>query len=108
VVDQVYNKPYANVYLASFGPFAGKHKDHPYIIDIVREGIRKFIDIHVLCYSEAITAEICFVGSVAKAFEDIIKEELAASNLTYGRVLAKPVNKLIAYHIDHIGVLQHT
>jgi hypothetical protein len=48
------------------------------------------------------------VGSVAKAFEDIIKEELAASNLKFGRVLAKPINNLIEYHINHIGVLEHT
>jgi N-acetylglucosamine kinase-like BadF-type ATPase len=108
VVERVYNQPYANVYLASFGPFAGKHKDHPYIIEIVREGIRKFIDIHVLCFNEAASAQVSFVGSVAKAFEDIIKEELAASNLNFGRVLAKPVNNLIEYHIKHIGVLEHT
>jgi glucosamine kinase len=102
----VYNQPYANVYLASFGPFAGKHKDHPYIIEIVREGIRKFIDIHVSVLCRSASAEVSFVGSVAKAFEDIIKEELAISNLKFGRVLAKPVNKLIDYHIKHIKVLE--
>lgn len=108
VVDRVYNKPYANVYLAGFGAFAGKHKDHPYIKEMVRDGVRKFIDIHVLCFTEASNAEISFVGSVAKAFEDIIREELAASGLTFGRVLAKPVNSLIEYHIEHIKVLEHS
>jgi glucosamine kinase len=108
VVERVYNQPYANVYLANFGPFAGKHKDHPYIIEIVREGVRKFIDVHVLCYEHAKTAQVSFVGSVAKAFEDIIKEELTVSGLEFGRVLAKPVNRLIDYHIKHIGVLEHS
>ncbi len=108
IIDRVYNKPHANVYLASFGPFAGKHKDHPYIIELVREGIRKFIDVHVLCYPEAHTEQVSFVGSVAKAFEDILKEELAKSNCKFGRVLAKPVNNLVQYHINYMNVLAHT
>jgi N-acetylglucosamine kinase-like BadF-type ATPase len=106
ILDRVYKQPHANVYLASFGPFAGKHKDHPHIINIVREGIGKFIDIHVLCYANAYDVEVNFVGSVAKAFEDIVREELAARSLHFGRVLAKPVNNLINYHINYIGVLQ--
>ena len=107
VINRVYNEPHANVYLASFGPFAGKHKDHPYIVNLVRDGIRKFIDIHVLCFAEAPNVPICFVGSVAKAFEDILKEELKKSNLKFGRVLAKPVNNLVNYHIKFMGVLAH-
>lgn len=107
VFDYVYNKPHANVYLASFGPFAGKHKDHPYITKIAREGVGKFIDIHVLCYPESSDVEICFVGSVAKAFEDIIKEELEARNLTFGKVLAKPVNSLVKYHLEFLNILDY-
>lgn len=105
IFDRVYNQPHANVFLASFGPFAGKHKDHPYIKDLVRDGIRKFIDIHVKCYPECATVNVNFVGSVAKAFEDIIQEELAKDNIKFGRVLAKPVNSLIKYHIDFMHVL---
>lgn len=105
-IDRVYNEPNANVYLASFGPFAGKHKDHPYIKELVAESIRTFIDIHVLCFAEAKEAEVSFVGSVAKAFEDIIKEELKAAGLTFGHVLAKPVNSLVDYHIKFLGVLE--
>jgi N-acetylglucosamine kinase-like BadF-type ATPase len=106
VINRVYTQPHANVYLASFGPFAGKHKDHPYIQAIVREGIAKFINIHVLCYPEAHHVEVNFVGSVAKAFEDILREELSAQQLTFGRVLAKPVNNLVSYHIHFMGILQ--
>jgi N-acetylglucosamine kinase-like BadF-type ATPase len=106
IFDRVYNQPHANVFLASFGPFAGKHKDHKYIKALVRNGIRKFIDIHVKCYPESATVNVNFVGSVAKAFEDIIQEELAKDNIKFGRVLAKPVNSLIKYHIDFMHVLQ--
>jgi glucosamine kinase len=107
IFDRVYNQPHANVYLASFGPFAGKHKDHPHIKSLVRDGIRKFIDVHVKCYPESANVSVSFVGSVAKAFEDIIKEELAKDKLKFGRVLAKPVNNLIAYHLDFMKILDH-
>ncbi len=106
IFDRVYNQPHANVFLASFGPFAGKHKDAKYIKALVRNGIRQFIDIHVKCYPECATVNVNFVGSVAKAFEDIIQEELAKDHIKFGRVLAKPVNSLIKYHIDFMHVLQ--
>ena len=105
IFERVYNQPNANVYLASFGPFAGKHKDHPHIKALVRNGIRKFIDAHVKCFKESATVKVNFVGSVAKAFEDVIREELAKDNLHFGRVLAKPVNSLIAFHIDYMRIL---
>lgn len=108
VVKRVYSMPHANVYLASFGPFAGKHSEDPYIRDIVREGVRKFIDIHVLCFQDSPNVPVSFVGSVAKAFESILIEELHRVNLSFGRVLAKPVNNLVAYHINILGVLEHT
>ncbi|HKL39936.1 MAG TPA: hypothetical protein VJ894_04615, partial [Cryomorphaceae bacterium] len=47
VVDRVYMKPHANVYLASFMKFITGFKSEPYIQDILSEGIGKFLDIHV-------------------------------------------------------------
>lgn len=105
IINRVYNQPHANVFLASFGTFAGKHHEHPYIKGIVREGIRKFIDIHVLCFPESATVPVCFVGSVAKAFEDIVREELDRVGANFGRVLAKPVNQLVQYHLKYMNVL---
>lgn len=106
IITSVYNKPHANVYLASFGPFAGKHADHPYIKAIVKEGFDKFISIHVACYPEAKDVPISFVGSVAKIYEDILTVSLSEVGYTKGRVLAKPVNYLVAYHIEFMKILE--
>jgi len=105
IFNRVYHQPHANVYLASYGTFAGKHHEHPYIQEIVREGIRKFIDIHVLCFKQATHIPVNFVGSVAKGFEQIVREELSKVNCTFGRVVAKPVNNLVQYHINYLNVL---
>ena len=65
IFDAVYNKPNANVFLGSFGPFAGKHAQHPYVREIILEGFLKFIHIHVACFPEAKDVQISFVGAVA-------------------------------------------
>lgn len=106
IIGSVYHKPFANVYLAGFGPFAGKHADHPYIKGLVKEGFTKFIEIHVMCFENAPHVPVSFVGSVAKVYEDILTECLDDFGLRKGKVLAKPVNHLIKYHINFIKILE--
>jgi len=106
IFDSVYNKPNANVYLASFSRFAGDHADSPYIQAIVRDGFEKFLEVHVRCFEEARSgAPANFVGSVAKAFEGILRECCTDMGITYGRTQAKPVNRLVEYHINVLRVL---
>lgn len=106
IIHNVYNEPHANVYLAEFSRFAGDHAGHSWIRAIVANGFARFIDIHVKCFEEAETAEVNFVGSVAKQFEDILKTEIRKAGLNYGRTQAKPVNLLVNYHIERLGVLE--
>lgn len=106
IINRVYNEPHANVYLAEFSRFAGEHAGHSWIRATVAEGFAKFLDIHVKCFRQAADAEVNFVGSVAKQFEDILKKEVAKAGLIYGRTQAKPVNLLVNYHIQRIGVLE--
>ncbi|NVK04436.1 MAG: ATPase [Flavobacteriia bacterium] len=106
VIQRVYNEPHANVYLASFSRFAGDHAGHSWIRAMVANGFAKFIDIHVRCFEEAHDAEVNFVGSVAKQFEDILKTEVKKAGFTYGRTQAKPVNLLVKYHIERLRVLE--
>lgn len=106
IFHHVYHQPHANVYLASFSRFAGDHSDSPYIQAIVRDGFQKFLEIHVLCFSEAREgAPVNFVGSVAKAFEGLLKDCCEKMSITYGRTQAKPVNRLVDYHLHVLRVL---
>lgn len=106
ILEKVYNQKHANVYLASFSKFAGEYSKHSYIKNIVKEGFQKFLKIHVLCFNEAKNrVPVSFVGSVAKAFESILIEECSNLNINYGRTQAKPVNLLVGYHIEKLGIL---
>ncbi len=105
VTDAVYNKPHANVYLASFGPFAGKWTAHPYIKEVVKDGFDKFIDIHISCFPNMKQLPVSFVGSVAKIYEDTLTDCLHERGYKKGKVLAKPINSLIQYHLDVLDIL---
>lgn len=106
ILENVYHREHANVYLASFSRFAGKHSETPYIQKIVRKGFRKFLEIHVMCFEEAkIGVPVNFVGSVAKAFESILREECERLKISYGRTQAKPVNLLVQYHLKTLDIL---
>ncbi|MCH8554094.1 MAG: ATPase [Schleiferiaceae bacterium] len=107
IITSVYNRPHANVYLASFSRFVGKHASHPYFRKMVKEGFEHFTDIHICCFKEAVerNVKINFIGSVAFHFQDILKEVLAEKSLLFGRVIAKPAQALVNYHIEHLKVL---
>ncbi len=104
IINTVYNKPNANVYLASFGPFAGKHNKHPYVKNIMQDAFKKFLDIHVACFKEAKNVPISFVGSVAKNNEDILTQCLNDFGFKKGKVLAKPVDALVQYHLKKLNI----
>lgn len=105
IITSVYSKPNANVYLASYSRFAGKHMDHPYIKDIVREGFAKFADIHIACFPNCKEVPIHFVGSVGAIFHEILEDVLAERHFTLGQIMRKPVDGLIKYHIEYLGIL---
>ena len=50
IVDRVYREPNANVFIASFMPFIAKHKAHPFFSEMVFNGFKHFMKVHVCCY----------------------------------------------------------
>lgn len=106
IITSVYNKPNANVYLASFSRFAGKHMEHPYVKKIVREGFEKFADIHIACFSNCKLVPVHFVGSVGAIFHEILEDVLAERNMKLGQIMRKPVDGLIKYHLEYLKVLE--
>ncbi|MDE0985973.1 MAG: ATPase [Schleiferiaceae bacterium] len=105
VITSVYNKPNANVYLASFSRFAGKHMHTTYVQEIIREGFSKFADIHIACFDNCREVPVHFVGSVGSIFQDILLEVLEERGMKLGQILRKPVDGLIKYHLEYLRVL---
>ena len=101
IVDRVYMKPHANVYLASFMKFISSFKSEPYVQDMILEGIGKFIDIHVTCYRDFDKIKTHFIGSVAYYHEDILRQAAEMRNVQVGKIIKKPIDGLYDYHIKN-------
>jgi hypothetical protein len=98
IVENVYKKSDANVYIASFMPTLVRHKDLEYSQYIIREGFQNFIDIHVKCYNNYLEYEVNFVGSLAFLFKKELTSICAENKISVGCIIQRPLDKLVKYH----------
>lgn len=94
-IKRVYHEPEASKYLAEFTKFAGEHLAHPYIQNLIKDSFSDFLQAFVLRYKDCRTLPVSFVGSVAFAFQDLLRESLEAEGLTLGKVMQSPAEGLI-------------
>lgn len=100
VLEHVYLKPYANVYLASFMSFIKDHETHEYFQNLLREGMGSFMDIYIKSHPKHSLVKTHFTGSVAFHFENILREEAASRDIHVGEVIKEPIDRLVAYHLN--------
>jgi glucosamine kinase len=98
ILDAVYKKPLPNRYIAGFTMFLAENRGHYMIENMIEDGFRDFFSIHLSFYPESGKMPLCFTGSVAFGFQDILKELCKSFGWQAGRFLAKPMEGLIAYH----------
>ena len=94
-IDRVYHQPEASKYLAGFTRFAGEHKDHPFVRQLVKGCLDDFIEVFVMRYQDCHKLPVGFVGSVAYHFQDILQGCLVSRGLQLDKVLASPMAGLI-------------
>ncbi len=100
ILENVYRKPLANKYLASFVEFLIENRGHFMIENIIEDGFNEFFFNHLYKYRESWTMPIHFVGSVAFGFKDVLKEICNAYELQLGKIIKTPIDGLIQYHKD--------
>lgn len=98
ILENVYKKPLANRYLASFAIFLAENRGHYMIENIIEDGLNDFFFTHLYKYRESWTLPIHFTGSIAYGFRDVLKELCATYELELGKVLKAPMDGLIDYH----------
>lgn len=104
IIDQVYRQPDANRYLASYAEFLGRHQQHPFVRELVKTAFATFLKRHVLRFGYALQYPVHSVGSIAYYFYDIWQDALAEHQLEAGRVITRPIENLVTYHLSG-GVL---
>ncbi len=92
-----------NVYLSSFATFFSENREHFYIKKLVAEAFTELIRRHILKYEGCHHLPVSFVGSIAHYFQEILQMCLEENDLRFGRVIRKPIDSLVAYHLAHLN-----
>jgi len=100
ILDAIYKQPMPNRFLASFAIFLSENRGHYMIENIIEDGINDFFFTHICKYTESWTLPIHFIGSVAEAFKDVIKDMCNSYELQLGKILKNPMEGLVKYYIS--------
>jgi len=104
IMDNVYMKPDANVYLASFMRFIAEHKEDPYIDNMITEGLKDFIDVHVCSYPDHKEVPVHFIGSIGYFFEAQLRKAAEHYGIKLGTITRKPIDGLVDYHLNNEAI----
>ncbi|AIM37168.1 hypothetical protein ACFX5U_10060 [Sphingobacterium sp. SG20118] len=102
ILEKVYNSPQPTIFLNSFSDFVLENKNHPFIIQIVKNGFRLYLKTFIKpLYKEHPDNHVNFTGSVAANFESLLKEvAIEEFNLSIGTITKEPIHNLIKYYIN--------
>lgn len=100
----VYQKPLANAYLASFSKFVYEHRNEAFVHNLIYTSMSEFFENQVLPNPEARSCEVNFIGSVAHFYEDIIRAAASNYHLNVGHIVQKPIDALVDYHKKYLFI----
>ncbi|WP_020402511.1 hypothetical protein [Gracilimonas tropica] len=99
ILENVYKKPNANRFVASFSQLLGDHADHPFIREIVKKGFEDFADKQLAYFSGIKGANVGFVGSIAAVHKETLEQVLNERELNLSIIVRKPIERLVEYHV---------
>ncbi len=106
VLDNIYNKPQPNRFLASFTPFLLKHAEEPLLRSVITENFRQFFSYYVLRYPGVKPgATVNFTGSIAKNFRVYLEEVARDMDIRIEQIVQHPMEGLVHYHCVTVPAL---
>lgn len=100
ILDNVYKKPLANRYLASFAMFLAENRGHYMVENIIEDGLNDFFFQHLIKYNEVWKYPVNFVGSVADGFKDVISNLCHSYEFELGTIMKNPMDGLVNFHLN--------
>ncbi len=96
ILDRVYKQPLPNRFLASIAPFIKENIDNPAVHALIFNAFTDFFKKNIMQYDYEQYA-VCFIGSVAHHFKDILEEAAHALNIKIGKVEQSPMLGMVEY-----------
>ncbi|MGI4750162.1 MAG: hypothetical protein ACRYFB_05980 [Janthinobacterium lividum] len=97
IISNVYHKPRANFYLASFASFLSEIKTTDYGKMIIKNGLTTFVETNVISYQDYKTLKCHFVGSIAWNLKDELQAVCTVYEVNVGKVMNHPIHDLTNY-----------
>ncbi|SCW82503.1 N-acetylglucosamine kinase [Mucilaginibacter sp. NFR10] len=97
VIKNVYQKPNANTYLASFSKFVSEIKATEYGHSMLVDGLVEFIETNIKSYPEYHKYKCHFVGSIAYSFSEELVSLCHLHGVKTGKIIKQPINDLMAF-----------
>lgn len=99
ILERVYREENPNRFLASLSRLLSDFRGEPYVEDLLFTSLRAFFENHVLIYSECRDVPTHFTGSIAHFYSDVLGRLLEEYGLRPGKVIRRPIEELVAYHL---------
>lgn len=97
VIINVYQKPRANSYLASFSKFLSPVRSTAYAQDLIKRGLQEFVDTNIKSYPQYDKFKCHFVGSIAYVFADELKAVCDQNGVHVGKIIRQPIVDLLEF-----------
>jgi glucosamine kinase len=99
ILDQLYNKPFPNRFIASFAKFAYDHNNVSYCRQLVVEAFDLFFKNIIAKYPDYQSHTFNCVGSVGYNFRDALAQVATAHGMKVGKIIRSPIDDLVSYHL---------
>lgn len=101
ILERVYKKPQAQIYLASFLDFYAENRDHKFIQQLITQGFEKYFSTYLIpSLAKHPGEEIHFVGTVAGHFQEQLREVAAKHRIEIMSVTREPIHNILNYYIN--------
>ena len=102
VLTNIYSTSEPNRFFAGISKFAHEHMDNPWVFNTVKQAFNDFIKNQIKMYPNYQDYEICFTGSIAYYFKDVLLEACKENELKTGLIIRNPIEGLYTYHSQQI------
>ncbi|RYY27783.1 MAG: N-acetylglucosamine kinase [Sphingobacteriaceae bacterium] len=94
VISNVYHKPRANFYLASFAMFLSEVATGDYSKNLIKSGLTEFVETNITGYPDYKNLKCHFVGSIAWNFKTELQEICKQYQVKIGKMMNHPIDDL--------------
>lgn len=102
LLENVYNKPRPNVWMASFACFLTDNREDQWVQSFVKDGLEEFFQLYICSYKEYKNSEVHFVGSIAYYFDEIIRKIGQEREVNVKKIIRHPINHLAEYFLENL------